>query len=286
MTIDVHQHFAPPSYIRVVQSLSNLRHGGTDLNRWSIEANLRSLDQNKVDYGIASISAPGVWFGDVQQAADLARIWNDAADGICEQSHGRFGFFGTLPLPSATATIAEAKRLSTSRHLRGFAVFSNYDDVWLGDERYATAFECLDTLHATVLVHPTTSLGGQTLPALRPQILEFPFDTTRTAVSLMQTRLLDRHDKLRLILAHGGGCLAYLADRLDYLDDEVPAGFYADQLSKFYFDTALVSDINIDHLLTRLPAARLVFGSDAPFSEHTAPHNAARFAANAAWVRA
>ena len=161
--------------------MSTLGHGSTNLGAWSIETNLRSLDGNGVECGIASISAPGVWFGDDATAAELSRIWNDEAENLCAKSGGRFGFFGALPLPSTQHSLDEIARLARSPHARGFSVFTNYDEVWLGDERYAPVYEALDAQKANLFVHPTTSMGSKSLPGWRPQIVEFPFDTTRAA---------------------------------------------------------------------------------------------------------
>ncbi len=41
-------------------------------------------------------------------------------------------------------------------------------------------------------------------------IIEYPFETTRTASSLIRSETIDRYPGIRFILAHGGGTIPYL----------------------------------------------------------------------------
>ena len=278
-SIDVHQHFAPASYIRAKERFSSLQHGQTNLSTWSVEDNLRSMDRNGIEFGIASVTAPGVWFGEASQASELAQLWNDEAHEICEKGEGRFGFFAALPLPSEDGSAAEVARIDGSPHLQGYSVFTNYDGVWLGDRLFEKTLELLDKLGVTLFVHPTTSFAGQTIPGFRPQILECPFDTTRAAAHLISTGTLERLTRTRFLLSHGGGCIAYLAGRIDDLDDaKTDTIFYKRALQRLHFDTALVSEVNLEHLLRFIPEANVHFGSDAPFSNVPSDGDFSRFA--------
>ena len=73
----------------------------------------------------------------------------------------------------------------------------------------------LDARGVTVFIHPTSpscfeSFGLQ-LPA---PMIEFPFDTTRTAASLLYAGTLARRRRIKFILPHGGGTLPFLAPRI------------------------------------------------------------------------
>jgi 6-methylsalicylate decarboxylase len=73
----------------------------------------------------------------------------------------------------------------------------------------------LDARIATVFVHPTSppcfETFGLDLPA---SMIEFPFDTTRTAVSLLYSGALVRYPRINFILPHAGGTLPFLAPRI------------------------------------------------------------------------
>jgi predicted TIM-barrel fold metal-dependent hydrolase len=111
---------------------------------------------------------------------------------------------------------------------------------------------------------------GRTLPGIRSQILEAPFDTTRTIVSLLLNGVLSRCPDIRFIFAHGGGAIPYLAGRIAVLSSETSGdaqrGEIHDQLRRLYFDTALVmNEPSLAALTTFALPSRILLGTDAPF---------------------
>jgi 6-methylsalicylate decarboxylase len=77
-------------------------------------------------------------------------------------------------------------------------------------------------------------------------LVDYPFDTTRTAVQLVLNGVVDRYPGARIILAHAGGFLRYASHRFADLarvfrpDAANPADILA-SFQRFYFDTALSS---------------------------------------------
>src|ERR1041384_7019928 len=61
---------------------------------------IEGMDRIGVATAMLSVTAPGVWFGDVQEARKLARELNEYAAARMVGDHkGRFGLFAVLPLP-------------------------------------------------------------------------------------------------------------------------------------------------------------------------------------------
>jgi hypothetical protein len=61
-----------------------------------------------------SITAPGVWFGDVQEARKLAREMNEyAAAKMVSDYKTRFGLFAVLPLPDVPGSCRKSNTRST-----------------------------------------------------------------------------------------------------------------------------------------------------------------------------
>jgi len=73
----------------------------------------------------------------------------------------------------------------------GFIVFTSYNGAYLGEDRFRPLWEELDRRGAVVLIHPNEP--SYVLPNLMPaSVLEFPFETTRTARSLIIAGVLTR----------------------------------------------------------------------------------------------
>jgi predicted TIM-barrel fold metal-dependent hydrolase len=159
-------------------------------------------------------------------------------------------------------------------HADGFAVATNYDGVYLGDSRFEVVFAELDRHRLPLFVHPALPPGFDRLGLGRPgPLIEYPMDTARTVVDAIFAGVLLRHRNLRLVLAHAGGVLPALQDRIALLGGEswcanplqLAPEQLTEQLAGLYLDTAIgggpagivpaIQMVGVDHL---------VFGTDYP----------------------
>jgi predicted TIM-barrel fold metal-dependent hydrolase len=270
--IDVHHHFLPPGYIRAIEEKLLLSHGkrhAAQMNDWSAAIDIDHMDAAGIALAIGSISIPGVWFGDVELARRMAREWNEYAATIVGEYPGRFGFFAVIAPPDIDGSLREIEYALGVLKADGIALLSNYDGRWLGDTEFSPVMRELNRRSAVVFVHPTLAFEGRTLPGIRSQILEAPFDTTRSIVSLLINGVLSSCPDIRFIFAHGGGAIPYLAGRVATLFDrpgETPLDHFHDQLRRLYLDTALVmNEPAMAALRVFSPQSRLLLGTDSPF---------------------
>lgn len=120
-----------------------------------------------------------------------------------------------------------------------------------------------------VFIHPT----GSALPlldGLPGPVVDFPFDTTRTALHMTVNGVMGRHTRMKVILSHAGGFLPYAAWRFtagaQFNPGTTPEGILAD-LRRFYFDTALsASPSALPSLLAFAAPGHVLYGSDSPFA--------------------
>jgi 6-methylsalicylate decarboxylase len=127
---------------------------------------------------------------------------------------------------------------------------------------------------AVVLVHPGSAPGQppfQSADGVASPLVDFPFETTRTAVQLVLNGVVERYPAARISLAHAGGFVPYAALRFAVLtphfrpDVGDPEKTLA-LLQHFYFDTALASGPAMPTLKSFAGTSRILFGSDFPYA--------------------
>jgi len=269
--IDVHHHVLPPPYTRELATAGVEALPGYGFPDWSPSRSLEMMDENGIELAVLSVSAPGLYFGEAAQTRRLARECNEyLAELVSAES--RFGAFGCLPIPDVEDSIAEAELVLEQLGFHGVVMYTNSAGIYPGDPRLAPLMTYLSDRRAVVFVHPVQPCGQVEAPLLiRPSILEFVFETTRAATSLITGRCLSRYPDIRWILTHGGGTLPYLAERLGHLrrDKAVEHRESLDveaDLHSFYFDVTSCSQSHALRCLTAVAAEdRLLFGSDFPF---------------------
>jgi predicted TIM-barrel fold metal-dependent hydrolase len=273
--LDIHYHFTPPEFIRQVQARANFdasRFSPADAAARTTSMMLDELEQNRIDAAIASPPPPGAWFGNIVIARRLCRVWNEYAARIVHDHRSRFGFFALITPPDRDGSLLELEYAFDTLKADGVALFSNYDGLWLGDSAFDSLMKEIERRHAVVFVHPTAlqtpGLPSITNAGLNPQMLEYPFDTTRTIVSILFAGIPSRYPHIRFIFAHGGGTIPFLAGCLAEIGiDGNPQKYDLNaSLRTLYFDTARVAnDASLNALIAVAGKDQIVFGTDAPF---------------------
>jgi predicted TIM-barrel fold metal-dependent hydrolase len=275
-TIDVHAHFLPPVYLAALRDAGlKTVDGGIALPHWSPEQALALMDEIGVAGALLSISSPHVSFVDPATAVTLCRAINDYAAEMKRRHPQRFGAFAILPLPDMTASLAELRHGLDHLELDGVALPTHTQGRYLGDAHLAPLLEELDERAATVFVHPTSPrCFADFALALPAPMIEFPFETTRTAASLLYSGALLRHPRIHFILPHAGGTLPFLAVRIAAVGSfpalgprALPPPEALQALARFYYDTALsVMPQQIAALRALVPITQVLYGTDFPFA--------------------
>ncbi len=274
--IDVHHHILPPIYLSLLGSRLGPQGLFGSPPRWSPSISIEAMDRNEIGAAITSISAPGVWFGNVDESCKLARLCNDYAADMKRNYSGRFGLFGSLPLPDIDASLCEIDYALGTLGAEGIVLMTNYDGKYPGEPHFLPIFDELNHREAVVFVHPTASPYQNCLPEIPIPTLEFPFETTRAITSLLYSGTLARCRNIRFVFSHAGGAVPFLAERIARLavlpkfKGAVPDGVLA-ELRRLYFDVALSANLFAFDALRRLvPLENVLFGSDYPHAgEHT-----------------
>jgi 6-methylsalicylate decarboxylase len=270
--IDTHHHYFPKVYVDAVgwDMLAAAMPNGRAPD-WSVDAALEMMDANGVGEAILSVSAGPR----IPDAPTLLRKCNDYGTDLRVQHPTCFGLFASLPLPDVDAALQEVRYCIEQLRADGFIVFASYEGRYLGDEFFTPLWEELNRRKSVVFIHP--SQPPYPIPRVAPaSVLEFPFETTRTATSLILGGVLRRFKNIRFILSHAGGTLPFLAPRIALSISMMPEvieriGDPLAAMRSFYFDTALsAGDSTLSALVRITDPGHILFGSDFPFAPTSA----------------
>ncbi|MHA7664113.1 amidohydrolase family protein [Mycolicibacterium sp. HS_4_1] len=269
LTIDVHAHLIPGTPSQEALARIVAREGFNKVTppmEWSPEIAMDFMDRHDIQMQL--LSSLG------EMTAPAATAMNDIGAQVVAMYPGRFGLLASLPMAEPDAALREVHRAYDELGADGIVLVTNYEGAYFGDPRFEPVFAELDRRHASVFVHPVAPSGFSELSLGRPgPLIEFPMDTARTVVDAVFAGLFLRHPGIRMILAHAGGVLPSLADRIVNLGVQpwvanplgLTSGQLRDQLSSLYFDTALATTA-----ATMVPVVELagvdhiVFGTDFP----------------------
>jgi predicted TIM-barrel fold metal-dependent hydrolase len=267
--IDVHAHFATPAWSRKVAATPK------GLNRvwngWTPAKSLEYMDRGGVATSLVSITMPGVWFGNDDEARRLARDCNEFGAKMVADYRGRFGLFAALPLPDIQGSLREIEYAFDTLKAEGVGLLTNHGDRWLGDPHFAPVFEELNRRKAVVYTHPTVASCCYSLvEGVSEQAIEYGTDTTRAIASLLVSGAAAKYTDLRFIFSHAGGTMPFLIHRFKGLEgvskQALPNG-PVHELQKFYYDTAQAYDSAPMAALRKVvPISQILFGTDNPYS--------------------
>jgi len=257
--IDVHHHVVPPQYTG----------DSMPIKLPDTETQLRTMDGWRIQTAITSLT-PRVLMGNRHRLREVARACNEFQARMLGDHPARFGAFALLPLPDVDGALEELTYALDVLRLDGVGLFSSYDGRYLGDSLFDPVFDELHRRKATVFVHPThceapveTNLGAP------PFVVEYVFDTTRAIVNLIFTGTLKRCPDIRVIVAHGGGAVPFLAQRISMLEGHRQAGTVTGvipTLRSLYYEIASTTAAYALRSLQELAGSnRILWGSDLPF---------------------
>jgi predicted TIM-barrel fold metal-dependent hydrolase len=268
--IDIHHHISSPGFIK---EITERRTGQLPLMKWTPAQSIDDMDKGGVATSILSVSEPSVYFGNVESARALARETNDYGAKVISDYPGRFGMFGTLPLPDVQGSLREIAYVLDTLKFDGVCMMTDYQGKYLGDPAFTPVMEELNRRKAIVYTHPFRNECCRNLvPDVFEPIIELGTDTTRTVASLVFSGTAAKFPDIKFIFSHGGGTLPFLVQRFLFLPTvrkdlqaRVPEGVLH-YLQRFYYDTASASTIYPLSSLTKLvPSSQVVFGTDFPF---------------------
>jgi uncharacterized protein len=290
--IDVFNHFMPQAYFNRLVALVPDHVAVTAFPRLKtlvdVDARLRLLDQFDDLRQVLSLANPPLELvAAPPQAAELARIANDALADICRRHPDRFpAFIASLPMNDVEAALAEIDRAVGELGARGIQVFTNVAGKPLSDPGYRSIFHAMVKHDLPVWVHPVR--GPQFADYASEKASEheiwfsfgWPYETTACMTRLIYSGVFDELPTLKIITHHMGGMIPYFAGKIKLgfrqiffgTPEQNPlaqeAGLKKPPLDYFkmlYADTALGEEAPTRCGHAFFGTARCLFATDAPF---------------------
>lgn len=264
--------FATDPTGRDIITLRGARFFGITPAMTDLAARLAAMDAAGIDVAVLSLSTPNVFFLPPAAQPSLARAMNDAYAQAVAAYPDRIKAFASIPMDDPDAALAELHRAIDELRLHGVILLSNIGGRPLTDPAYRPFLAEADRMGLCILLHPMIPAYGQ--EALREFVLgpivAFPFDTTLAVARMCYAGLFRELPNIRWIIAHAGGAVPWLLERLDngYRDfaenrahiDELPSTY----LKRLYYDTVTFSPHTLTMLRDLFGADHMVMGSDYP----------------------
>lgn len=269
--LDIHAHYLPDFYRDALLASGHAQADGMPaIPEWSASEHVAVMDRIGIATSLLSVSSPGVHLSEGAGVA-LARAVNDAGRRAVVDHPGRFGLFGSLPLPDVDAAMAEIAYCDDTLAVDGFVLLTHVDGVYLGDPALDPVMAELARRRLPVFIHPTSPPCWEHTSQGRPRpMLEFLFDTTRAVVNLVLNGVIARNPELEVIVPHAGATLPVIADRVAafaFTLDVDPGVDVLRDLGRLNFDLAgFPLPRQLDALLALTTLEHLHYGSDWPFT--------------------
>ena len=287
--IDIHTHYYPEAFFQKIRELPGefsfdkdptgrtiikyrgARFFGIQPPMTDVGKRIEDMDRVGIDVEVISLSTPNVFFADADHQPEIARMVNDAYAELAARQPKRFKGFASIPMDASDAALKELHRAINDLKLNGVILLSNIRGRALTSPDYRPFFEEANRMKLCILLHPM--LPSDTEPfreyVLGP-IIGFPFDTTLAVARMCYDGLLRDFPDIRWIIAHIGGGVPYLMERMDngFRDfaecrvkiDQLPSTY----LKRLYYDTVTFSPYTLHMARDMIGTDHMLMGSDYP----------------------
>jgi predicted TIM-barrel fold metal-dependent hydrolase len=295
MIVDSHSHLYPRPYIELLRSRTEIpriderdgastfiifpeeAYGGgrlMDTTMWSVEEKLAAMDRGGFDRSVVSLGNP--WLDPVRgaESIDWASRINAEFASFERDSRGRICGLGVLPNAEPEDAAKAVKDVSETDGLYGVISGCRICGRFFDDPELEPVWAELLATGLPIFVHPhyavaIDQLGG--FGTVLPLGIGFPVETSIAVARLVLAGVTERHRGIKLLVAHAGGVLPYLAARLDVSwrgDEEVRKRLSvppSEALSGLWLDSVVYHRRALAAAADLVGHNRILFGTDHPF---------------------
>ena len=274
MVIDFQHHYIPVELAKKrglysATGKTMLQEGGlpaTTMHQRLYDFDLQLDDMAQAGVDLSVLSCLLGWSAPLEEC----RFINDDLAAIQKKYPRRFVGLAQAPILDGQAALAELRRAINDLGLRGVTITSQVNGLSLDSPKLYDFYETACALDVVVFVHPAlVPTGYEHLKDYDlPRVLGREVDLTVATTRLIAGGIFDRFPNLKIVIAHFGGGIAAVKDRLigkGYRFGTLQKPF-ADYYDSIYFDMAGFEGgvVALNCALQGIRPERLVFASDYP----------------------
>ena len=239
-----------------------------------IELHLKYMDMAGIDMAVLSKNLDNL---------DEARLYNESCAKVVRQYPKRLiGFANTLPL-RGPAALDEVDRAINELGMKGITIRAQEDAHGLDSREFWPFYEKVARLNVPIFVHVSLAAPGFdacNAPYDLNRTIVREFDLALAAARICLGGVLEDFPQLKFIIAHFGGGISSIKERLDRYIGYWGARFWNDKplirepylerfnehFGKLYFNLAgrEIGAQSLQCALTNISPKRLLFGTDYP----------------------
>jgi aminocarboxymuconate-semialdehyde decarboxylase len=285
VAIDVHAHWAPEAYTKVLAEL-----GRPIANPYPLDFDLNKrrkwMDEHGVQMHALTLSGAMPWqWASAEAGARLAQVINDAAIEAHAAFPDRFIAGIEMPVRDPALALKELNRVAGKPGLRAVHLPESVErHDYLFEPAFAPIFARSQELGYPLLFHPmdgvVNAYGGNRLvgPPGLTGALDFSFEHAVMATKFITSGTLDKFPRLEIVLPHAGGAFPYLAGRVEHflyhmggydpavsreLKPQVKlARPFKEYLRRFHYDYLTYYPEGLRFLISLVGSDRIVLGTD------------------------
>ena len=294
LTIDIHAHAMFPEVERLTAArperageaefrIRTMGQASVDYNRdvmvpdcfprlTRLDKRLADMDVMGVDRQVISPSPNQYHYWAPEDLAEaVVRIQNEQLAELVGGAPDRLIGLGAIAMQHPALAVEQLTHAVRELGFKGVEISSTIDGAELSDRKFDPVWAAAEALGALVFIHPMgCSLDERLAPAYLSNSVGQPVEHAVALSHLIFGGVLDRHQGLKIVAAHGGGYLPAHLGRADHAwaqraDACTCCHQPSSYLRRLHFDSLVFDPRDVALLIERVGISNVVIGTDYPF---------------------